>query len=109
MGHTIILAAPWRCLPISGLALMPMLVRNPGPSRLSDDHLGCGLNYRNAIKMSRAADSRPFFMTIEGFRRFKLHYVLHKFVAIGHYMQNDPLVVFTPSGKRGHFPVGTPF
>ena len=23
-------------------------------------------------------------------------------------MQNDPLVVFTPSGKRGHFPVGTP-
>jgi uncharacterized 2Fe-2S/4Fe-4S cluster protein (DUF4445 family) len=20
----------------------------------------------------------------------------------------DPLVVFTPSGKRGHFPVGTP-
>ncbi|MCX8954316.1 ASKHA domain-containing protein [Ruegeria sp. NA] len=23
-------------------------------------------------------------------------------------MTNDPLVVFTPSGKRGHFPVGTP-
>ncbi len=23
-------------------------------------------------------------------------------------MQNDPLVIFTPSGKRGHFPVGTP-
>ena len=23
-------------------------------------------------------------------------------------MSNDPLVVFTPSGKRGHFPVGTP-
>ncbi|MFD3189143.1 ASKHA domain-containing protein [Sedimentitalea sp. HM32M-2] len=23
-------------------------------------------------------------------------------------MQNDPLVVFTPSGKRGRFPVGTP-
>jgi uncharacterized 2Fe-2S/4Fe-4S cluster protein (DUF4445 family) len=23
-------------------------------------------------------------------------------------MPNDPLVVFTPSGKRGHFPVGTP-
>ena len=23
-------------------------------------------------------------------------------------MRNDPLVVFTPSGKRGHFPVGTP-
>jgi uncharacterized 2Fe-2S/4Fe-4S cluster protein (DUF4445 family) len=22
--------------------------------------------------------------------------------------QNDPLVIFTPSGKRGHFPVGTP-
>ena len=23
-------------------------------------------------------------------------------------MTTDPLVVFTPSGKRGHFPVGTP-
>ena len=23
-------------------------------------------------------------------------------------MSNDPLVIFTPSGKRGHFPVGTP-
>jgi len=23
-------------------------------------------------------------------------------------MSNDPLVVFTPSGKRGHFPLGTP-
>ncbi len=23
-------------------------------------------------------------------------------------MPNDPLVIFTPSGKRGHFPVGTP-
>ena len=23
-------------------------------------------------------------------------------------MTNDPLVIFTPSGKRGHFPVGTP-
>jgi len=23
-------------------------------------------------------------------------------------MSNDPLVVFTPSGKRGHFPAGTP-
>ncbi|MEL6888397.1 MAG: drug:proton antiporter, partial [Pseudomonadota bacterium] len=23
-------------------------------------------------------------------------------------MSNDPLVVFTPSGKRGHFPIGTP-
>lgn len=23
-------------------------------------------------------------------------------------MTRDPLVVFTPSGKRGHFPVGTP-
>ncbi|WP_299725741.1 ASKHA domain-containing protein [uncultured Tateyamaria sp.] len=23
-------------------------------------------------------------------------------------MSNDPLIVFTPSGKRGHFPVGTP-
>jgi len=23
-------------------------------------------------------------------------------------MSNDPLVVFTPSGKRGRFPVGTP-
>ncbi|MEO0378722.1 MAG: hypothetical protein AAF252_00535, partial [Pseudomonadota bacterium] len=23
-------------------------------------------------------------------------------------MSTDPLVVFTPSGKRGHFPVGTP-
>ena len=23
-------------------------------------------------------------------------------------MRNDPLVVFTPSGKRGNFPVGTP-
>ncbi|MCA1777402.1 MAG: ASKHA domain-containing protein [Loktanella sp.] len=23
-------------------------------------------------------------------------------------MQGDPLVIFTPSGKRGHFPVGTP-
>ncbi len=23
-------------------------------------------------------------------------------------MSKDPLVVFTPSGKRGHFPVGTP-
>ena len=23
-------------------------------------------------------------------------------------MTSDPLVVFTPSGKRGHFPVGTP-
>ena len=23
-------------------------------------------------------------------------------------MSSDPLVLFTPSGKRGHFPVGTP-
>lgn len=23
-------------------------------------------------------------------------------------MTNDPLVIFTPSGKRGHFPIGTP-
>jgi len=23
-------------------------------------------------------------------------------------MSNDPLVIFTPSGKRGHFPIGTP-
>ena len=23
-------------------------------------------------------------------------------------MSNDPLVIFTPSGKRGNFPVGTP-
>ena len=27
---------------------------------------------------------------------------------IGHSMSNDPLVIFTPSGKRGNFPVGTP-
>jgi len=26
----------------------------------------------------------------------------------GAFMSSDPLVIFTPSGKRGHFPVGTP-
>src|SRR5690606_15568908 len=50
---------------------------------------------------TRSCRSYPFLSPIPS-------YVRAKPASETQAMSNDPLIVFTPSGNRGHFPVGTP-
>ena len=60
--------------------------------------------------MSRAADNAALvhFMTIEGFLSFQIALCSAQIRSDRTLHAKRSLVVFTPSGKRGHFPVGTP-